>query len=119
MIKEFLKLDFKTSIFFSNNSPIWFSDLLYIRVGKGKVKSYTVLKLSEIEYIERETKYHLTDEYGNTCAVYRDSIFLYRGQNLIIQRLYDIISQAISIVFLAALVFIGNSPQDVIRFLMR
>lgn len=118
MIKELFKLDFKTSVLFSNNSPIYFYDLLYIRVRKGKVKSYTVLNLREIDFLQTGTIYHLVDEYGHICEAYRENIFVYRGQNLKIQRVYDIFSQTISIIILAGLLFLGYNPEIVWDFLL-
>lgn len=103
IIQELSKLDFRTCFLFSNNSRIWFDDMLYIRVREGKVKAYTVMKLLSINFSNGYREYELKDEYGNICAVERERIYLYRGQNLKLQRVYDIITQTISIVLISAL----------------
>ncbi len=54
-IKELIKLNLETSILYSNNSPLRFDNLFYIRVKKGKVKSDTTLKLIGIEFLATET----------------------------------------------------------------
>ena len=103
MIRGLSKLNFRTSILFSNKSPIEPDDLLYITASADKVKAYTVVKLRSISYRYGYKEYKLEDEFGNICAVERERIFLYRGQNLKIQRVYDIITQTISLFFLSAL----------------
>lgn len=113
---ELSKLNFKTCILFSNNSRIWFDDLLYIRVSVGKVRSYTVLKLRAINLSNEE--YDLKDEYKNTCTVVRERIYLYRGQNLKLQRIYDIITQAISIVLVSALLCLNKLFSEIWEFLL-
>lgn len=118
IIKELLKLDYKTSVLFSNNSPIRCDDLLYIRVKRGSIKPYTVLKLTGIDFLVTETIYHLKDEYGHICEAYRENIFVYRGQNLKIQRVYDTFSQTISLLIIAALLFLGYNPEKVWDFLL-
>lgn len=118
MIKELFKLDYKTSVLFSNNSPIRCNDLLYIRVRRGTIKPYTVLKLIGIDFLATETIYHLKDEYGHTCESYRENIFVYRGQNLKIQRVYDIFAQTISLLIIAAFLFLGYNPEIVWEFLL-
>lgn len=115
IIVELSKLDFKTSIFFSNNRHIWFGDLFYIRIGEGKVKSYTVLKLQSISYSNGITEYHLADEYEHTCSVERERIYLYKRQNLKIQRIYDIITQTISIVLITALFGLMNNLAEILK----
>lgn len=115
IIAEFSKLDFRTSIFFSNNSHIWFGDLLYIRIGEGKVKSYTVLHLQSISYSNGITEYHLADEYEHTCAVERERIYLYKRQNLKIQRVYDIITQTISIVLITTLFGLIKNLAEILK----
>lgn len=101
IIQELSKLNFKTSLFFSDNSPIRFDDLLYIRAREGEVKSYTVLKLKAINFSNKS--YEPEDEHGHIRTVERERICLYRGQNLRLQMVYDIITQAISIVLISSL----------------
>lgn len=101
IIQELSKLNFKTSLFFSNSSPIRFDDLLYIRTREGEVRSYTVLKLKAINFSSKS--YELADEQGRVCTVERERICLYIGQNLKLQMVYDIITQAISIVLISVL----------------
>ena len=118
MNSELFKLDFRTSILFSNDSPIWFNDLLYIRIRECKVKSYTVLKLQAISYSDGYEEYHLSDEYDNICTVGRDRIFLYRGQNLKIQRVYDIITQTLSIVLITVLLSLPKIFPKMLEYLL-
>lgn len=118
MIRELFKLDFRTSILFSNNSRIWFNDLLYIRIREGKVKSYTVLKLHAISYSDGYEEYHLSDENANVCAVDRERIFIYRGQNLKIQRVYDITTQTLSIVLITVLLSLPKIFPKMLEYLL-
>lgn len=117
VIKELSKLDFRTSILFSNSSFIWYDDLLYISVGKGKVKSYTILRLQGTSWADGFEEYHLTDEYGHRCTVGRERIYVYKGQNLKIQRVYDIITKTISILLIAALLVIADHFPEVWDYL--
>ena len=118
IIREFSKLDFRTSFLFSNNSRIWFGDLLYIRVKEDKVKAYTVLKLLAISYSNGYREYDLKDEYGNICTVDRERIYLYKGQNLKIQMVYDVITQAISIGLISVLVGLTKLFPELWEFLL-
>lgn len=116
IIRELSKLDFKTCFLFSNNSRIWFDDLLYIRTKEGKVKAYIVLRLHEIDLSTGE--YDLKDEYGNICTAARESICLYKGQNLKLQRIYDTITQTISLILISALFGLTKLFPELWEFLL-
>ena len=98
-----IKFDFIPPLLRSNKRPIGDDDLLYIRQRSDKVNVYTVLKLRSIRRPNGYKEYILADESGNVCTADREMICLYIGQNLKLQRVYDIITQTISPLFLSAL----------------
>ncbi len=114
IINELSKLNYKPS----DNGPIWFDDLLYIRVRKGKVKSYTVLRLQSFVFSDENSEYNLADKYDNICTVGRERIYLYKGQNLKIQRVYDIFSHTIIILLIAVLFGITKNFAEIWEYLL-
>lgn len=105
MIKQKLShLDLRLYLLSSNKSSFGSDDKVYTKERIKGIKSYSLLTVKGVHWSDNTTEYYLVDENNRDFYLDIEKVYPYKGQDLKIQKAYDIVSHTIILALMAAII---------------